>query len=116
MKGVGNKRQNALKITFLRYLTGELGMISELFSRRSFIKILFSYLTISISRFRITIYFSEISAKFPKNFQKFSGKLPHTHLYHLPTPHITQPHPIPQTVNSLRTLNSFFSKIYLIIR
>ena len=105
MKGVGNKRQNTLKIIFLKYLTYELGMISGLFSRRPFIKILFSHLTILISRFRIIIYFSEISAKFPvKFFENFPEN------YHIPTPHITHPHPIPQTVNSLRTLDPFSQK------
>ena len=80
-----------MKITFLIYSTDELGMISELFSLRSFIKILFSHLTISISRFRITIYFPEISAKFPVNFfENFPENS------HIPT-YITYTHPIPLT-------------------
>ena len=96
VKGVGNKCWNAWKITFLRYSTGELGMISELFSRRPFIKILFSHLTISISRFRIIIYFR----KFPRNFREiffknFPGNPTFTPIslthppYHSPTPNIS---------------------------
>ena len=54
------------------------------------------------------------SRKFPrnfrKNFRKFLGKFLHPHLPPLPTPHTIHPHPIPQTMNPLRTLNSVFSK------
>ena len=53
--------------------------------------------------------FREISGKF---FQKFSGKILFSHLYTLSTPHITHPHPISQTVNSLRTSNPLFSKCH----
>ena len=110
MKGVGNKRRNASKLPFLRYSTGGSGMIVELFSHRPFIEILFCRLTIWISRFLITEHFPgnfrEISAKFFENFPEISyiPLLPPS-----PTPHITYPHPTPETVNPLRTLNSLFS-------
>ena len=71
MKGVGNKRRNVSKLIFLRYSTGESGMIVGLFSHRPFIKILFCRLTIWISRFRITEHFTgnllEIFRKFSEN-------------------------------------------------
>ena len=67
-------------------------MISELFSRRPFIKILFSHLTISISRFRIIIYFSEIFAKFSqKIFKIFPGKS-YIHTYTTYPPPISLTH------------------------
>ena len=62
-----SSRRNIFKLPFLKYLTGESGMIVELFSHRSFIKILFCRVTIWVSRFRITEHFIG-------NFQKFSGK------------------------------------------
>ena len=111
MKGVGNKCWNTFKLPFLRYSTGGSGMIVELFSHRPFIKILFCRSTIWISRFRITEHFPgnfrEISANFFGNFSENSyiPLLPPS-----PTPHITYPHPTPETVNPLRTLNSLFSK------
>lgn len=90
MKGVGNKRQNTLKLPFLRYSTGQSGMTVELFSRRSFIKILFSLLTISISRFRITGTFPEIYRKFLENFLPPTYTLTHPPIS--PT-HIQPPKP-----------------------
>ena len=76
MKGVGNKRENAFKLPFLRYSTGGSGMIIELFSHRPFIEILFCRLTMWISRFRITEHFPgnfrEISAKIFENFSENS--------------------------------------------
>ena len=111
MSAVGNKRTFESKLHFLSYSTGELGMIVELFSRRPFIKMLFCHVTIWISRFRITTHFTgnfpEIS---PKIFENFSENSYTHHLPPSPTPHITHPHPIPETVNPLRTLNSLFSK------
>ena len=112
MKGVVNKRWNSFKLPFLRYSTGESGMIVKLFSHRPFIKILFCRLTIWISRFPKIL--PEISYRFFRIFLKISRKIPTpppitlTH-----TPHTTHPHPIlPQTVNPLRTLNSLFSKTH----
>ena len=83
MKGVGYKRHFEVKMEFLRYSTGELGVISGLFSRRPFIKIYFFHFTILISRFRITEYFPR---NFPENFRKFSGKFLTPHLPPVPTP------------------------------
>ena len=105
MKGVGNKCRNAWNITFLRYLTDGLGMISGLFYRRPFIKMLISHLAISISRFRITTYFPEISAKFPENFFKnFPGKF-YFHIYIPYPPPISHTHtqyPKPWTHSELQ--------------
>ena len=85
-------------------------MIVGLFSHRPFIKIFFCRFAISISRFRITTHFPgnfpEIS---PKIFGNFSENSYTHHLPPSPTPHITHPHPIPEPVNPLRTLNSIFS-------
>ena len=57
-------------------------------------------------------FYRKFSRNFPENFQKFLGKFLHPHLPPLPIPHTTHPHPIPQTVNPLRTLNSLFSKTH----
>ena len=70
---VGKKGIIGWKIHFLRYSTGESGMIVELFSQRLFIKILFCRPTISISRFRITTYFT---GNFPEISRKFFGNFP----------------------------------------
>ena len=102
-EGRGKKRRLQRKLHFTKYSTGELSGISELFSYKPFIKILIFRFTISISRFLIITHF-------PENFRKFLGKFLHPHLPPLPTPHIIHPHPIPQTMNPLRTLNSLFSK------
>ena len=107
---MGNKRTFGSKLYFLSYSTGELGMIVELFSRRPFIKILFCHVTIWISRFRITTHFPGNFPKIsPKIFGNFSENSYTHHLPPSPTPHITHPHPIPEPVNPLRTLNPFFS-------
>ena len=94
-----------MKNLFLRYSTNELSMISGLFFCNPFVKILIFQFTISISRFRITEYFSEI-------FRKFLGKFLLSHIFTLPTPHNTHPHSIIQTVNSLRTSDPLFSKTH----
>ena len=88
MKGLGKKRHFGSKMDFLRYSTGELGMISGLFSRRPFIKILFSHFTKLISRFRIIHIFREISAKFSRKFSKIFGE----NSWSPPNP----PHPFPK--------------------
>ena len=76
MKGSEKKHIFWSKMKYLRYSTDELGMISVLFSRIPFIKILFYHLTILISRFRITMYFlgnfPEISPKFSEKFRENS--------------------------------------------
>ena len=96
MKGVGNKRRNEFKLPFLRYSTGESGMILELFSHRPFIKTLFCRLTIWISRFRITEYFIgnflEISRKFSGNFSE-NSYTPTYPPYPPPTPLTHTQHP-----------------------
>ena len=107
VKGVGNKRRNASKLPFLRYSTGESGMIVELFSHRPFIEILFSRFKIWVSRFRITDHFQEISAKFPGNFPEISRKIPTPP----PTP-LTHPpchSPTPNTPNCEPTQNFTFT-------
>ena len=71
MKGVGNKRRNVSKLLFLRYSTGELSMIWGLFFCKNFVKILISRFTRSISRFRITRYFT---GNFPEISPNFTGK------------------------------------------
>ena len=79
-------------------------MIVELFSRRPFTKILFSHLTILISRFRITICFTEnfteISQKISQKFTKIPNPPPiHTPCHSLtPTYHIPAP---PQNFKSV---------------
>ena len=121
LKGVGNKRRNAWNITFLRYLTDGLGMISGLFSRRPFIKIFISHLTISISRFRITTYFSEIFAKFPEFFFKILFWKSYFHIYITyppPTSHTHTQHPKPWTHPELQihfsrnVIFSAFSRLF----
>ena len=113
LKGVGNKAQNASKMSFLRYSTGESDMIVELFSRRPFIKILFSHLTISISRFRIIENFSEISRKFSGNFpeisRKFLGNLPDPH----PPPTTHPPCPPPPPIANIPEPPQNFKFIFL---
>ena len=69
LKGVENKRVNAFKLIFLRYSTGESGMIVELFSHRPFMKILFCRITMWISRFRITEHFMKYR-KFSRNLSE----------------------------------------------
>ena len=83
MKGLGKKGTFGQKMEFLRYSTCGLGLISGLFSRRPFIKILFSHVTTLISRFRITESLPEISRKIFENFRENS---PPPILSHDPTP------------------------------
>ena len=91
-EGVRKKNIFWSKMKYLRCSTDELGMISELFSRRSFIKMLFHHFTILISRFSDHHMFSR---KFSRNLSKIFGKLPDPHLFPVPTPHVIHPHPIP---------------------
>ena len=88
-------------MSFLRYPTGESGMVVELFSRRPYIKILFC---------RFTIYhfpFSEprkFLGKFPEISWKFLGKLPEiSRKIPLPPiyPPIYPPYPSPHLIYNI---------------
>ena len=66
---------------FLRCVTGEISVISELFSFKSFVKILIFRFTISIYRFRITLYFTgNLPGIYQKTFGNFSEN-PYTPTY-----------------------------------
>ena len=97
-------------ISYKLYSINELNMISELFSRRSFIKILFSHLKILISRFRIIIYFTKILKCFSKIFRKniTFTPIPLTHPpYHTPTPKTPNCEPTQNFKNSLFSKTNF---------
>ena len=91
---------------FLRYSTGELGMISELIFCRPIVKILIYHFTISIL---VIGPFPEISGKFrgnirnfPGNFPEISQNFPHPPY---PPPYPTYPslptHPLPLPIHPL---------------
>ena len=80
LKVLGNKREKAIKLSFLRYPTGGSGMISELFFWRPIEKFLCSRYAISFWRSLKGGWphakIQEISRKIPGNFRKFPGKFP----------------------------------------
>ena len=96
LKGLGNKRQSGVKLHFLRYSTGESGMISGFQFCRPFVKILISRFKISLFPFqeprKIPGKFRKFSANFPKIFRKFIGIFP------TPTPTLPTHPPYPPPI------------------
>ena len=118
VKGVVNKRQNIWKIYFL-----DIQQVNSVWSQDYFSAILLWKFWFFSSQYQFPVFgspnilpeiFPKFSEIFPKISRKFLGKLILSHIFTLPIPHNTHPHPhsIIQTVNSLRTSDPFFSKTY----